>query len=258
MTPEQKKLVQGLLRAGTSSMGYDKSLAIMALESVLREIENTERSRQIRDPELYYVSIFGTPSKTGTWGWRIEGHHLSINYTIEEGKVVAATPMFFGANPAKVPSGPQEGLRTLAAEEDRGRELYASLEGPQKARATISEEVPRDIQSGAQNVAPNRLEPAGLVASELDEAQLALLKSLINLYADRHPSDISKRMMQEIEQAGWDKVRFGWYGTAEVGKPHAYQIQGPTFLIEYNNTQNNANHIHSVWRSYTGEFGQRG
>src|SRR5690606_27934287 len=130
MTPEQKKLFQGLLRAGTSTSGYDKASGIMALESILREIEND--GRRIRDPELYYVSIFGDPAETGKWGWRIEGHHLSINYTIENGKVVAETPIFFGANPAKVPSGAHEGLRTLAAEEDVARELYLTFKDEQR------------------------------------------------------------------------------------------------------------------------------
>jgi hypothetical protein len=255
MNPEQKDLFRGLVRTGAGTSGYDKAVAIMALEQVLRDIENTERSRLIRDPELYYVSIFGEPGETGTWGWRVEGHHLSMNYTIKDGKVVSETPIFYGANPAKVPSGPHQGLRTLAAEEDVARELYLTFEGDLKKQATIAEQAPRDILSGAQNKTPNPLPVEGIAVKQMDAAQRDLLKRLLQVYADRHPPEIAERMMTEIEKAGMDQVHFGWYGPSEPGQPHAYRVQGPTFLIEYNNTQNGANHVHSVWRNVSGEFG---
>lgn len=254
MTDAQKDLVKALLRTGTSKAGYDKALAIMTLEAILREIENTEKARQIRDPELYYVSVFGKPSLEGKWGWRIEGHHLSINYTIDQGKVTAMTPFFFGCNPAKVPSGPQKGLRTLPTEEDLARELYTSLADEQRGKATIAEKAPADVLSGTQNAEPKRLPVEGLARADMNEKQKGLLDRILGLYAGRNPAEIAERLLAEAMADGGDKIRFGWAGPAGVGQPHYYRIQGPAFVVEFNNTQNEANHIHSLWRSYTADL----
>lgn len=255
MAPEQQELVHTLIRTGTSERGAQTARKIMAHELILRAIENTPKAKQIRDPGRYYVSIFGTPGPTGRWGWRVEGHHLSLNYTIDNNQVVSWTPAFMGANPARVPSGPQEGLRLLANEEDQARALYKSLAGPQREAATLGANPPPDVLTGAQNARPKSVEPAGVTASDLNPEQQEMLRRLILLYTDRQLPALADRLGKEIRTAGWDQVRFGWYGPTETGKGHAYRIQGPTFIIEYNNTQNNANHVHSLLRTWTKDFG---
>lgn len=255
MTPDQRELAKGLLRAGTSESGYQTALNVMMLEAILRDIENTERARQIRNPLLYYVSIFGKPSNEGTWGWKFEGHHLCVNYTVKGGVVIAETPLFYGANPGKVPSGPHEGLRTLPREEDLARKLYTSLQGDKRKKATIAEKAPPEIQSGTQNTEPKSLPLDGIAYSDLGDEQKKLIDQILHVYVDKHPPEISSKLLGQVNDAGKDQIHFGWAGPDGVGQPHYYRIQGPTFIIEYNNTQNNANHIHSVWRNKSGEFG---
>lgn len=253
MTAKEKELVKDLLRAGTSKEGYDQALNVIALENILRDIENTEWAKKFRDSDLYYVSVFGKPAKTGKWGWRIEGHHLSLNYVIDDGKVIASTPIAFGANPGEVMSGPHKGLRALMKEEDLARQLYTSLEPASRKKATISAKAPFDILT-EMNVQPRRLPAEGLARASMDSRQQQVLDQLVKLYANRHPADVSTRLQKEIAEAGADKVVFGWAGPPEPGQPHYYRIQGPTFVIEYCNAQNRANHIHSLWRSYLGDF----
>ena len=257
MTKPQQALVMDLLRVGTSASGYRDAEHIMELEGILRDIENTERARLIRDPELYYVSVFGVPSEKGTWGWRIEGHHLSLNYVIRDGKVASETPAFMGANPAKVPSGPKKGYRALPGIEDVARRLYKSFDGAARKRATLAEKAPADVLTGTQNTAPKKLPLEGLSYGAMNSAQKKTLDRLISIYLDRYPDAVSEPLKKQISEAGIDRVHFGWYGPDEPGAPHAYRIQGPTFVIEYNNTQNDANHIHSVYRHHTGDFGIR-
>lgn len=250
MNPEQRKLAQALMESGLSPKGVEQALVVMSLEQVLREIEG----RAIRDPELYYVSVFGAPEARGTWGWRIEGHHLSLNFTILDGRAVAAAPSFFGANPAEVKSGPRQGTRALAAEEDLGRSLARSLTPEQRALGVIATEAPKDILLvPKEKVRP--LEPAGIPLPKLEPAQAKLLKDLVRRYAERLRSELAGRDLSRIEQAGWDRVHFAWAGGLEPGQGHYYRVQGPTFVLEYDNTQNNANHIHSVWHDLTENFG---
>lgn len=258
MTPEQRALAFGLIESGLSQSGSLKATTIMSLEAVLRDLE--KGSGPLRDPEMYFVSIFGEPGNSGRWGWRVEGHHLSLNFSLENGEIASATPAFFGANPAEVRNGPREGLRTLADLEDRALRLVQSLDEDQKKVALVVQEAPRDIESnyGASGNAGLPVKPAsdareGLPASKLTPDQRKMLVSLIQAYAGDMPDEVASAWLGEVKAAG-DDLAFAWYGEADRTKPHGYQVQGPTFQIEFNNTQNGANHIHSLWRNTLDDF----
>lgn len=248
----QRRLAHEFLKTGLSRRGYLKATTIIELESVLRELEKT---RIDRDPELYYFAVFGKPSPTEPWGWRIEGHHLSLNFTIVNGKMVATTPSFFGANPAEIKQGARRGLRVLGAEEDKARELLLSLDERQRAAAIFdSRALPEILTLAVKNVEP--LAPVGIRAARFGEQQMNLLTRLLEEYAASMPPDLAAERMQKLRRAGLEKITFAWAGGIERGRGHYYRVQGPTFLIEYDNTQNNANHIHTVWRDFDGDFGR--
>ena len=224
----------------------------MSLEQILKELE--QGKGPVRDPELYFVTIFGKPSDGGKWGWRIEGHHLSLNFTLEDGKIVSATPAFFGSNPAEVRQGPREGLRTLADVEDRALRLVQALDDRQKKEAVVDKMAPKDIRA-ANSPQPPTEGAVGISFADLNDEQRQLLRALVEAYAGDMPAEVSRAWLDEIKQAGPDSIRFAWFGPTNRTEGHAYRIQGPTFLIEFNNTQNGANHIHSVWRNMLGDFG---
>lgn len=251
MTPTQRHLASALLSAGLSQRGYIKASTIMSLEDVLRILEKDDGER--RNPEKYYFSLFGDPSPKGIWGFRIEGHHLSLNYTLVNGKVTGS-PNFLGANPAEVRQGPRKGLRVLAAEEDLGRELLSSLTPEQKAVAIVTREAYNDILTGPSRKAALEGQPPGLPAAKLNPRQRTLLRSVIEEYIFNLPEDAAQARLALLQRAG-DNLHFAWAGVEERGGPHYYRIQAPEFLIEYDNTQNNANHIHSVWREFKGDWG---
>ena len=251
MTAPQREATMALLHAGLSEKGYTKAEAVRALEPVLAEIE---KNPVRRDPELYYVSIFGDPTPAGTWGWRYEGHHLSQNWTVVRGESIASSPQFFGSNPAEVRDGPKKGTRVLAAEEDLARALLERLTEAQRAKAVISAEAPDDMLT-ANNRKAAMQEDRGLSHEELTPEQRGLLMAVIEEYAGAQQRSIAQKRLEAVRTAGLGKVKFAWMGGLERGKRHYYRIQGPTFLIEYDNTQNDANHIHAVWRDFTGDFG---
>jgi hypothetical protein len=254
MTAEQRERAQELLRAGLSARGFLTTRQIIELEGILRDLEGPGR-RLARDPDEYLVAIFGTPSRAGTWGWRFEGHHLSLHFTVVGGSAVASSPAFFGANPAEVREGPRRGLRPLALEEDAARALVLSLDDAQRAVAVISDVAPRDIVTGAElDIAP--LSPTGISTERLTELQRAMLMELIRAYTSHMADEVAAQRMARLERAGTDAITFAWAGDVVRGAPHYYRVQGPTFLIEYDNTQNDANHIHSVWRDFGGDFGR--
>jgi hypothetical protein len=248
----QRLLAHAFLSAGLSQRGYLKATTIMSLEEVLRVLEGGRGTS--RDPDLYYFTLFGQPSESETWGWRVEGHHLSLNFTVVKGRMIASTPLFMGANPAEVKDGPRKGLRVLRLEEDRARELLQSLDATQRALAVFDTTAPRDIITGnARKVESDT--PKGLPASKMKNGQRNLLLALLDEYARSMPPEVAAERLEKIRKAGLDKVHFAWAGSAEPGQPHYYRVQGPTFLIEYDNTQNRANHIHSVWRDFDGDWG---
>jgi len=251
MTSYQTKLAHALLSAGLSQRGYIKAVSIMSLEDVLKMMEKDDGVR--RNPDGYFFTIFGEPSATGTWGYRVEGHHLSQNYTVVGGKVIDS-PSFFGTNPAEVKQGPRKGTRVLAAEEDLARELVTSLEGEQKKVAIVDQKAYKDIFTMASRKAALEGQPSGLAASKLNAKQFGMLMALLEEYANNVPEQLAQARMEQIKKVG-KNLQFAWAGSLERGGPHYYRVQSPAFLIEYDNTQNDANHIHSVWRDYNGDFG---
>ena len=252
MTAAQQALALEILMTGLSESGYVKSANIMKLETVLREIESFDMGR---DPGKYYFSIFGLPSAKGTWGWRVEGHHLSLNFTVVDGHLLAAAPRFLGANPAEVRTGELHGLRTLSAEEDLARKLLNSLNADQRQKAVFREQAYGDIVTGSdEKVAP--LEQVGIAARALSGTQMDLLTGLIDEYISVLSPEIARQRTAAVRSSGLNQIHFGWAGALQPGRPHYYRIQGGAFLIEYDNVQNGANHIHTVWRDFTGDFGR--
>ncbi len=241
LNADQKMAALGLLRAGLSTRGFDEAM--------------------VRNPNWYFVSVFGEPSNTGKWGWRVEGHHLSVNLTLDKGEVVAAAPVVFGANPAEVKQGPRKGLRTLPETEDPAKALVASLTEEQKKVALQLKQHP-EIKEGQPTAGVGA--PAGLAAAKMTEEQKATLWKLLEGYANRMPADVAAAELQRVKDAGLDKVHFAyWVGEDKPGKPHTYRVQGPTFVIEFLNVQadsagNPANHIHSGWRRLPIDFGLKG
>src|SRR5436190_2071752 len=209
----------------------------------------------VRDSERYFFSVFGTPSGKDTWGWRVEGHHVSLHFTVVNGALVAGAPAFFGSNPAEVREGAKKGLRILGAEEDAARALLDSLDQSQRAKAIIETAAPGDMLTMA-NVDIKPLSPAGITAEALKPNQRDLLMKLIDVYIGFMAPDIAADRTAKLKKAGVEKIGFAWAGEAERGKKHYYRVQGPSFLIEYDNTQNDGNHIHSVWRDFDGDFGR--
>jgi hypothetical protein len=261
MSDAQRSAAHDLLKAGLSQKGYLTATSIMQLEDVLKAIENAgggdaaQGRRMERNPVKYFVSIFGTPGPAGSWGWRVEGHHVSLNFTITNGSLVASTPQFFGSNPAEVRVGPQKGLRILADQEDTARALLTSLSAAQRAKAVLDIPAPGDIVTN-NKVAIDPLSPVGILASDLQASQRDLLMKVIDAYAGAMADDIRADRMTKLRQAGLDKIAFAWAGGATRGEKHYYRVQGPTFLVEFDNTQDDGNHIHSVWRDFAGDFGR--
>jgi len=252
MTPYQKHLASALLSAGLSQTGYIKAVTIMSLEDVLKVLEKA--SDEYRNPEKYYFTIFGTPSATDAWGYRVEGHHLSQNYTVAHGKITDG-PSFFGSNPAEVREGPRTGLRTLAAEEDLGFDLIQALDDSQRKITVVDPTAYKDILTMASRKAALKGQPSGLLASKMNSRQVDALMTLVDEYVGNMPGQVAQRRKRQVETAG-KNIYFAWSGGINHGDLHYYRVQTSSFLIELDNTQNGANHIHSVWRDLEGDFGQ--
>lgn len=254
---EQQQLAHALLRAGFSASGYTTVTDIIELEKVLNTLE--PNGRFVRDPENYRVSVFGEPTQEGSWAWRFEGHHLSLHFTVANGSVTVSTPTFLGSNPAEVRQGAQtqkqEGQRVLAAREDTARALVIALNDAQRTKAITDVEAPRDIVTGNEfPIDPMAL--IGISADELDAQQQAMLLQLIRVYTAAMSEDIASARWSKIDSDGISNIHFAWAGSVEIGMPHYYRVQGPSFLIEYDNVQNEANHVHSVWRDFKDDFGR--
>jgi hypothetical protein len=252
MRSEQKHLAHALLSTALSHRGYLKASTIMSLEQVLRDLE--QGRGPTRDPELYFLTIFGKPDPKGTWGWRVEGHHLSLNFLLAAGKEISVTPSFLGSNPGEIREGPRQGLRVLGAEEDLARQLVRSLTDAQKKVAIYTNSAPREIITGNDRKA-KALTPMGISAAKLTKAQSELLWQVIKEYVERYRPELADQDLKRIEKGGAKNLYFAWAGSVEPKEGHYYRVQGPTFLLEYDNTQNNANHIHAVWRDFERDFG---
>lgn len=270
MDPKQKHLAYGLLSTGLGRAGFVKTMNVMALEEIVRAIEDDRTG--YRDTERFHFTVFGAPSMTGDWGWRVEGHHVSLHYAIRNGELVSASPSFLGANPHEVPQGLHKGMRALAREEDLARAFVKSLDSGRREKAIFDKQAPYDIVTMADKRARMEGDPQGLAASAMSDGQYADLLALIGEYASWMPPEIAERRMRAAREAPREELYFGWAG--DIERPEAkpieiggrttenrhvagnyYRIQSPTFLIEYANTQNQSNHSHSVWRDFLGDFG---
>jgi len=251
MPPPARAAAHELMKTSLSAAGYGKAVNVFRLEDVLRRLETFGLNR---DPDNYAFTVFGAPGPGAPWGWRLEGHHLSLNFTLVPGKPVAVTPAFFGANPAEVRSGSLQGLRTLAREEDLARTLANGTDARQRARMLIGGQSLGDIVSG-----PGRREQltafAGLPLAEMSGEQRALALRLVEEYARNMRAELAEAELRQLREAGVEQLHFAWAGPLERGKAHYYRLHGPTVLIEYDNTQNDANHVHSVWHDPKNDFG---
>ena len=247
----QKMLLQVLLQSSLSESGYEKTMKIIDLERVLLEMTGNS---MMRDPDKYSVAFYGDPKNDSLWSWSFEGHHLSLNFTILNGKTSIA-PRFLGASPATIQVGSRKGERTLEKEEDLGFELINSLSIEQKKMAVIQEKsFPGIVTRNAIEVDP--LYPAGIKYDELNSSQQLVFIKLLNEYLSSVPEKEAEKRMEKIKQEEVKQLSFGWAGGMRHGENHYYRIQGKSFLIEFDNSQNNANHIHTVWRDFNGDFGR--
>ena len=257
MTDQQRTLAHELLKTALSERGYLTYTGIMQLENILKVTE--VGGKFARDPVQYRFSIFGEPSASGTWGWRVEGHHISMHFTIVKGALAANTPTFAGTNPAEVrdevPGGLPKGTRVLGLQEDAGRALVTALDATQRTTAIINATAPNEIATNA-NLDISPLSPAGITVAAMNPAQRDLLMKVIDSYAGLMAADIAAERMAKIKAAGIENVAFAWAGPVERGQRHYFRVQGPTFLIEFDNSQNNGNHVHSIWRDFKGDFGR--
>jgi hypothetical protein len=279
MTDAQQKLAHELLKSGLSDRGYQTYTSIIALEDILRVVEGARGAggaappaapggaapgaargggrgggNFVRDPSVYFFTVFGQPSTTGNWGWRVEGHHISLHFAVSNG-IVASTPSFAGSNPAEVRDGAEKGKRVLANLEDTARALVTALDDKQRATAIFNQSAPNEIvTNNTLTISP--LSPDGLRASAMTPAQRDLLSKVIDAYAGLMTPDVAAQRLAKIKAAGMENIGFAWAGPVERGAQHYYRVQGPTFLIEFDNSQNGGNHVHSVWRDFNGDFGR--
>lgn len=251
LNEQQKNNLFKLLQTYLSSTGYEKVLKIIDLESILLEQSG---NAILRDPERYYTTFYGNPDSDTLWAWSFEGHHISLNFTISKGNI-SMTPRFLGANPAVVLKGKQKGLRTLANENDLGIQLINSMSEKQQQIAIFQERAFPDIVTrNTSKVDP--LQPVGIKMDLLNHPQQSILVNLINEYLKTMPTELATKRMKAIADEELNNIYFGWAGATKLGQAHYYRVQGKTFLIEFDNTQNNANHIHTVWRDFNGDFGE--
>lgn len=257
MTDRQKEAAMSLLKATLSQQGQEKAIAIIQLEIILKELEKAPPESDYRSPVKYYFTIFGTPDEKKLWGWRIEGHHLSLNFSSESGKIASATPLFFGSNPGIVPTGEKKGYQILKDEVNYAFELLNSFNADQLKKVIISETAPGDIITGNKRKA-GALNKEGITFAEMTDAQQKLFLRLLSIYVKNYPLGFSNELMQKIEKAGLNELRFIWAGGKKYGESNGYyyRIQNDIILIEYDNTQNNGNHIHTVTRDLTNDFGE--
>ena len=261
MTPAQREAAFLLLRSVVSQMGYKKATTIMSMEKLLFELE-AGKGANIRDPERYFFTVFGDPAGKEPWGLSIEGHHLSLNFVLQGDQVISSTPQVFAANPATIKnantSGFEIGARVLAREEQLAFDLVKSLTAEQLAAALIDKTAPKEVRNAGMAQPPTDA-AVGIAAGKLTANQQKVLRSLLEEYCAAMPDHVAQARIKELDAAGFDKVHFAWAGATEPGVGHYYRLQGPTFLVEFVNTQpdaagNIANHIHCLWRDIRGDF----
>lgn len=254
MAPQERTLAEGLLKAGLSERGYATYTGIRDLEDVLRSLDRDKKT-STHDPLAYCVTIFGNPSPGTDWAWRVDGHHVSLHFTVIKGNLVSSTPTFAGTNPAEVQTGKEKGTRVLAAQEDSARAMLMALTPDEQAKAIIDTAVPGDIVTGnMEKIAP--MKPAGLQSKDMTPEQRLKLIDVVKSYAGLMADDLARQRVDRIYSAGLDQLYFAWAGSTEPGQPHYYRIQGPNFVIEFDDALDHANHVHTVWRDFNDDFGR--
>ncbi|MDA0264071.1 MAG: DUF3500 domain-containing protein [Chloroflexi bacterium] len=254
MDPSQRDLAMAVMASGLTTESYEQAKLIMEHEDVLGPLEKEQGIKTfVRDTELYYFTIFGEPGGEAPWGWRVEGHHISIHFSIMGDKVISTTPFFFGANPAQVRKGPKNGLRILGAREDMAFDLMASLTEEQVAESIICDAAPADIVTFNSSKA-SLMAYEGLPASKMNGAQKELLLALVAEYVNQVHTDLAEHKLAELKKTGLDHLHLGWAGPVTKDEPHYYRIHGGDFVVEFDNRQDGANHIHSVWRDVENDF----
>ena len=258
MDDQQAALAKALFETGLSARAVQKAHDIMILEADLLISEKLEHRPVTpdRNPEHYWFGIFGEPGGKDPWGWRAGGHHLGLHFTIVDGDLIAPTPLFLGANPATVKHGPRTGFRTLPEEEDRARAFVEALPTAQREIAVVRAFAPNDILSDAYRTVEMLGVPSGIRFVDLSGEHRQQLLDLVRLYVERTNEEIARHEWDRLERIGFETVSFAWAGPTQVGGRHYYVIHGPTFLVEYDNTQNGGNHIHSVWRDRQHDWGE--
>ena len=251
MTPIQVQKTYALLEAYLSESGYDQMEQIIDLENYLAVVENNPAKR---DPTKYYLAVYGTPHRDSLWAWSFEGHHVSLNFTVSPDKITFA-PAFWGSNPGIVPDGPEKGKIVLRKDHDWGLELIQSLSPKQLIQTLVSSQTYGEILTSNQ-AAVEFIPNNGISYGQLNRGQKKQLKEIIYLHLDRMEKAVSQKARQLLEVENWNNITFSWAGKIEKLKAHYYRIQGQSFLIEYDNSQDKANHIHVVWREFKGDFGK--
>jgi hypothetical protein len=254
MSDTQRALAFSLLRQSLSKTGYQKATTIISLENVLREVEGRGNNDTYRDPLNYYCTVFGKPD-AASWGWRFEGHHISLNVVVVDGAIQSETPSFFGSNPAVIQQGQERGAAALKLEMELGFQLVNSLSSAQLKTALLSENALSEIISfDSRKATP--LQPQGISLAQMNATQQTIFLQLLDTYVSNYELGFSKTLMTKITKAGVENLYFAWAGGKKFGEGHYYRIQGPMLLIEYDNTQNNGNHIHTAVRDLTNDFGE--
>jgi hypothetical protein len=260
LSAEQEALAMRLLELAYSERALTDARGVMAAEIILRGLDDPLSVAETGGwagttvGERFFLRILGDPSGMEPWAWRLNGHHIALHLTFVDG-AISFTPQFFGSNPAMVLSGPQTGRRFLAAEQDLGFQLLHALEPGQREIAIVSAEAPDDMLTRHDPVADPSLLHRGLPYGELNAEQRQVFSLLIGQYIGRAAGPIGLQTWQDITQQGIERLTFAWAGATEPGAGHYYSIAGPTFLAEYDNTQDDANHIHSVWRDFRNDWG---
>jgi len=259
LTERQKEKALKFLNSLLSPLGFQKVRNIISLEEILIVLENNRLrmpdGSPMRDPDKYYFTFFGNPSNDDHWACRFEGHHVALNFTSVDGNIEAATPSFLGANPSIVESGAEKGKEVLKAETELGLKLVNSLDKRQLTKARFSTRPPGEIIT-RNNRSVSLIEPEGISFKNLTKIQQGIFVQLLNIYLGNYQFDFTDRFRRRVEQAGINNLSFAWAGGLKRGEGHYYRIQGPMLLIEYANTQNDANHVHTVVRDLENDFAE--
>lgn len=257
MRPDQRAASSAIVASAMSARTAGEIAAIIALETILGQIEGAGGGSGWlrRDPELYWFAVFGDPGSRSPWSWRVGGHHVAIHVTVAGDQVIGTTPSFLGANPAVIPSGPTAGARTLRGEEELGRALLSELSSAERGVAVIDGVAPADILTGTGLAADIRSVPIGIRHADLGGPRQDALERLIRHYVERVRPEVAEAAWERVVAPGLGDATFAWAGSDAPGRGHYYAVRGPTFVIEYDNTQNGANHIHAVWRDLEHDWG---